>query len=182
MDVRGLKRAMLLWTAVLAPTGAWAGWGNTPISTLVANSDLAVVGRLSEIHEHKETRNSQWACAQVLSEGTITVEEAIFGTAKVGQTLRLEWTDGCSNGEDLNHKQHASQRTIWLLRKVADGSVRADYPWRVIRLCAGDLRTVRKVLDALPPAQRNGRLERLASVIKRPPRYECEHHLWEGNW
>ena len=173
--MREMVRAAVAGTGILIAGVAWASWLHIPIERLVADSDLAVVGVLSDVRERKE--NAKDGFTYIFREGRIRVDEVVFGVAKAGDDLLLKWTDG-GPGEDLNHQQHAGLRVVWLLRRDADGSVLADYPWRIIRLCQGDLTPVRKRLGEVKSRERGDSVSRLQAVVMRPPEYACRHHLW----
>jgi hypothetical protein len=125
-----MKRSSLLSLAALAivvPT-AVAMWALIPLEVLLKHTDVIVVARLSEVS--KTTRNRV-----DYGSGTLTVTEILRGKAKAGDKLRLEW----SNHSDIvcprvEHEPYNGQTMIWLLQTSSNGTVRADYPGRVLNI------------------------------------------------
>jgi len=144
-----MKRALINCLAVLliiVPT-AMANWALVPLEDLLKKTDVIVVARLTEVRERTK-RRIDWDKFRVTGtdygSGTLTVTEVIRGSAKVGDKLRLEWSNdsgvACPRVEQAPHKD---KMLIWLLQGSTNGAVRADYPRRVLGLGS------RSELDAL---------------------------------
>lgn len=145
MSLRRSLFVLFLTVAVSAPPKVSAMWNSIPLDDVVRDSDVIVVGTLSDVGE------SSWA-GWDFGNGTITVNDVLWGDAHVGDRLRLRW----DNPSDLacprvEHAPIAGVRCIWLLTRSRDGSVRADHPCRsistesraaVLRSLAGERKTV----------------------------------------
>jgi len=123
-----MKRAFLLsLTALLiAVADGLARWASIPLNDLLKKTDLIVVARLSGVRETTK-KNFDYGSA------SLTVTESIRGTVKIGDKLRLEW----SNPNDIicprvEHAPYDGQTMIWLLQTSTNDAVRADHPDRVI--------------------------------------------------
>ena len=111
---------------------AWAApcharWASVPLDQLVMESDLVLVGTLGEVGEY--TRGGR-----DYGRGVILVNEVLWGNVRRGERLALRWENYHGIGERLNHRQEANRRLVWLLTRGEGGTVRADYPWRVLPL------------------------------------------------
>lgn len=125
-----MRRGMLMLVAILwmgfCAARSEAKWGYIPTEELVADSDLIVVGTLKDVRKY--TRGEQ-----DYGRGTIEVKEVLWGKAKPGDRLALRWSNSsriiCPRVE---HKPHANKERVWLLKEGRCGTVRADYPGRVL--------------------------------------------------
>jgi hypothetical protein len=127
-------RVSLAALLVLVPP-AVAMWGVVPLETLLRESDVIVVAKLTDVRKTKE-QNVDYGS------GTLTVTEVLRGKPKAGDQLRLEWANrwACPR---LYHERHQSKTMIWLLQTSTNGTVSANYPWRVLEV------TNRAALDEL---------------------------------
>jgi len=91
-----------------------------PLETVVAESDLVVVGTLDNVCEF-----SQWRTDY--GRGIITVQEPLWGKVKPGQKLALEWKSRrvryCSRAE---YGRMQNEEAIWLVRLDGSGYVRSQ--------------------------------------------------------
>ena len=71
------------------PSFSSAEWVMLPLEELVCDSDLIVVGTLSSVSEYSKN-------GMDYAQGTITVDETIWGAVPPGETLTLKW-DNPSN-------------------------------------------------------------------------------------
>jgi hypothetical protein len=116
----------VLIVSVGAPPATSAMWGWLALDDAVRDSDLVVVGTLSDVAEWSR---AGWD----YGDGAILVTEVLWGDVRAGDWLRLRWDNpsglACPRVE---HAQSAGVEYIWLLTRSADGSVRADHPCRVV--------------------------------------------------
>lgn len=124
-----MKYALIILVLIIAiPAPSFARWAYVPLVDLVQESDIIVVGALGDVREYSD-RGTDYG------NGTIQVEEVIWGNVKEGQNLALLWTNGtgvvCPRVE---HKNKENQKGIWLLTLDENGNVRADYPGRFVDL------------------------------------------------
>lgn len=121
-----MKKTLLFAVLILA-LPAFAKWAHVPTETLTQQSDLVVVGSLTEVKE--------WTAAEVdHGEGTIVVEDVLHGAAKVGDKLHLIWqNDSGIACPRVEWKQAEKQQGIWLLTRDKQ-DVRADHPGRFVRV------------------------------------------------
>ena len=132
---------------IIVPT-AIAMWALVPLKELLEKTDVIVVARLTEV---RHTTKPSWFTSVLRNQrridygsGTLTVTEVIRGSAKMGDKLRLEWSnDSRLICPRVEHGFHKDQTMIWLLQTSTNATVRADYPGRVL-----DLKS-RGELDAL---------------------------------
>ncbi|HKA17687.1 MAG TPA: hypothetical protein VKN18_05165 [Blastocatellia bacterium] len=124
-----MKRIVLIlaWLAVSSVPSS-AMWAYISTEELVQDSDLIVVGTLDNVTEYSKNGID-------FAQGTITVEEAIWGTASPGSILTLKW----QNESDLvcprvEHRHNQKKSGIWLLNVQNDGVVQANYPGRFVDL------------------------------------------------
>src|SRR4029078_9870564 len=112
--------------AFFAPS--YAMWMLIPIEDLVQDSDLIAVCTLSGVSEH--TKNGI-----DYAQGTILIDEVIWGSANGGDSLTLKWQNHsglvCPRVE---HRHRQGTKGIWLLTVEPDGTVRANYPGRFVEL------------------------------------------------
>jgi hypothetical protein len=129
---------MILILIVVLPTSSSAEWMLIELDELVQDSDVIVVGTLSNVHHYSDNQMDY-------GKGTIQVEEVIWGEVSPYQSLALVWQNEtgliCPRVE---HKGHENRKGIWLLTLGENGNVRADYPWRFV-----DLKERQKVMNAL---------------------------------
>lgn len=134
-----MKRTLINCLAVLliiVPT-AIAMWAWIPLEELLKRTDVIVVARLTDVRT--TTKPSRLTSVLRNQErvdygsGTLTVTEVVRGSAKIGDKLRLEWSNPsgliCPRVE---HAPYKSQTMVWLLQTSSNGAVRADYPGRVL--------------------------------------------------
>ena len=97
------------------------------IEELVHDSDLIVVGILNNVSEY-----SQYGIDY--AQGTISVDEVIWGAAQPGEVLTLKWKNEsgvvCPR---VDHRLNQNRKAIWLLT-THDGEVHANYPGRFVDL------------------------------------------------
>jgi hypothetical protein len=123
-----MKRTFINCLAILlfvAPA-AVARVALIPLEALLKKTDVIVVARLTDVRETTKERLDHGS-------GVLTVTELIGGNAKVGDKLRLEWSNEseviCPRVE---HASFKDQTVIWLLQTSTNGTVRADHPGRVL--------------------------------------------------
>jgi hypothetical protein len=105
-----MKRVVLILSfLVVCSTPLSAMWGYVSIEELVQNSDLIVVGTLDNVSEYSQNGIDY-------GEGTITVDEVIWGAAGPGDLLTLKWQNAsnlvCPRVE---HRDNQKRTAIWLL-------------------------------------------------------------------
>src|SRR5262245_47205265 len=108
-------------TALLAlAASSIAEWANLPLATVVADTDLAIVGTLSDVAEVPQGDLD-------VGRATLTVEKTIFGS-EATRKLSLTWANerdvDCPRAEPWRHR---GVRAIWLLRLKRDGTYDASY-------------------------------------------------------
>ena len=134
-----MKRTLVNCLAVLLiilPT-AVAMWALVPMEELLKTTDIIVVARLSEV---RQTTKPSWLISVFRNQtridygsGTLTVAEVIRGSVKIGDKLRLQWSnDSRLACPRVEHAPYKDQTMIWLLQASTNGAVRADYPGRVV--------------------------------------------------
>lgn len=105
-----------------------AKWGTLPLDEAIQASDLIVIGTLHDVKEYSRDEVDY-------GQGSITVEEVIWGNATAGAELTLTWQNrsfiACPRVE---HKYNENRKAIWLLNFVRDGEVVANHPQRVVSL------------------------------------------------
>ncbi len=98
------------------------------VDDLVPQSDLIVVGKLTNVSEYSSDGMDYGL-------GRIVVSEVIWGTAAPGDWLDLRWQNEtglvCPR---IEHSSAISQEGIWLLTRSPDGTVRADDWGRFVAL------------------------------------------------
>jgi hypothetical protein len=146
----------LVLIAVL-PTPSFARWASIPLIDLVQDSDVIIVGTLSDVREYSEK-------GMDYGNGTIQVEEVIWGNITKGQNLALLW----SNRTDvvcprIEHRGHENQKGIWLLTIDEQGNVAANYPRRFVDLTERD-----QVIDALVKRPVRLRVSKFAILPNEP--------------
>src|SRR5262245_24858239 len=121
----------LLFALVLAGSctgSSFAMWAAVPVDELIQDSDLIIVGTLSGVSEYTSDDVDY-------GEGTILVEDVIWGDVSLGESLALRWKNGsfvaCPR---IEHKHAENKRAIWILTTGPGGEVRADYPGRFVEL------------------------------------------------
>lgn len=107
---------------------SFAMWMLVPLEELVQQSDLIVVGTLYGVSRHTQNGIDY-------EQGTILIDEVIWGSANAGDSLTLKW----QNESELicprvEHRPNQGITGIWLLTGGADGVVRANYPGRFVEL------------------------------------------------
>lgn len=124
-----MKRAILLLIVLgCLPASSSSSWLLIPLDETVQNSDLIVVGALNAVFEHSNKGIDY-------GEGTITIEEVIWGQATSGEPLLLKWQNAsqivCPR---IEHRYKENKIGIWLLTIEEDGTVRANHPARFVEL------------------------------------------------
>ena len=103
-------------------------WALISLDDLVQDCDLIVVGTLGQVSEYSSGGTDYGS-------GTITVDEVVWGDAKISQAITLKWENGtgviCPR---LEHRSNQGTKGIWLLTKGNAGEVYADYPGRFVDL------------------------------------------------
>jgi len=103
-------------------------WMMVPLNELVQDSDLIIVGTLEGVSQYSKDGVDY-------AQGTIRVNEVIWGSANVGDLLALKWQNAsniiCPRVE---HRHNQSKMGLWLLTVESGGDVRADYPGRFVEL------------------------------------------------
>ena len=113
---------------VLLSNFASAMWALIPLDELVQDSDLIVVGTLGDVSEYSSAGTDY-------GQGTIVVNEVIWGNAQTNEVLTLKWQN--STGVVCPRVEHSGEQgktAIWLLTKRSGDEVRADYPSRFVEL------------------------------------------------
>lgn len=124
--IRGTLIPCLMLTLVLP--AALAEWAFIPLETLLKSTDVIVVASLTDVSEKSEKGTDYGA-------GTLIVAEVLRGNAKAGDKLKLEWLNGTlETCPRIEHTLHTNKTLIWLLQTSTNGTVRADYPGRVLEL------------------------------------------------
>lgn len=122
---------------ILAST-AFASRTGVPLADVVQDSDIIVIGTLTQVREYSDK-------GMDYGSGTIRVKEMIWGAVLKDQHLTLTWENPtgviCPRTE---HKGEENKKGIWLLTFDRQGNARADYPERFAKLKDKD-----KVIDAL---------------------------------
>lgn len=124
-----MKRVILLLIVIAClPISLSASHVMVPLDELVQDSDLIIVGTLNAVFEHS-IKGIDYG------EGTITIEEVIWGQATPGEPLLLKWQNRsivvCPRVE---HRHNANKSGVWLLTSDGGGVVRANYPGRLVDL------------------------------------------------
>jgi|GEM_PF-3162485 len=135
-----MKRFSLVLVLLLSmPSISSAEWVMLPLEELVCDSDLIVVGTLSSVSEYSKN-------GMDYAQGTITVDETIWGSVTPGETLTLKW-DNPSNlmCPRVGHRHNSDKKGIWLLTRPSDHEVRANHPSRFVEL--GQKEEVAKILS-----------------------------------
>src|SRR5215475_5390351 len=117
-----LTLALICFLSAASP----ARWMLIQTEELVQDSDSIVVGTLDNVSEYAKNGID-------FAEGTITVEEVIWGAARSGDVLTLKW----QNYSDVvcprvEHQHNQKKSGIWLLNVQNDGVVQANYPGRFV--------------------------------------------------
>lgn len=124
-----MKRAILLLIVIgCLPASSSSMWLLIPLDEAVQDSDLIIVGALSAVFEHSNEGIDY-------GEGTINIEEVIWGQATPGYLVILKWQNAseiiCSG---IQHRYNENKIGIWLLTIEGDGTVRANNPARFVEL------------------------------------------------
>jgi len=129
IDVPVMKRVVLIIAflgACSAPSSATMPFIST--EELVHDSDLIVVGTLDNVSEY-----SRYGIDY--AQGTISVDEVIWGASQPGEILTLKWKNEsgvvCPR---VDHRGNQKTKAIWLLTVTDDGVVHANYPDRFVDL------------------------------------------------
>ena len=124
-----MKRFPLILILLLSmPSLSSAEWVMLPLEELVCDSDLIVVGALSSVSEYSKN-------GMDYGQGTITVDETIWGAVPPGETLTLKW-ENPSNlmCPRVGRRDNSDKMGIWLLTLSSDREVRANHPGRFVEL------------------------------------------------
>lgn len=109
-----------------------------PVEDLIQDSEIIVVGTLTNVSEHSKDDMDY-------GEGNIIVEEVLFGNVKKGEKLLLKWSNpsnlGCPRTE---HSHHKNIKAIWLLNTSDKGEVYANHSGRFVRL--SKLNLIKKIM------------------------------------
>jgi hypothetical protein len=125
-----MKRIIVILILIgSCPVWSFSMWALIPLDELVQDSDLIVIGTLNEVSEYSQD-------GMDYAQGSILIEEVVWGAAKAGQALALKWqnTTGlvCPRVE---HRHDQGKKGIWLLTAEDNGEVvRANYPGRFLAL------------------------------------------------
>jgi hypothetical protein len=129
---------MILFLIVALATSSFGIQVEIELADLVQDSDVIVVGTLSNVHHYSDDKMDY-------GNGTIQVEEVIWGEVSRDQNLALAWKNEtgviCPRVE---HGGNENRKGIWLLTFDENGNIEADYPGRFVELRERD-----KVIDAL---------------------------------
>ncbi|KAF0248798.1 MAG: hypothetical protein FD167_1802 [bacterium] len=113
---------------LLTVTLGLARWAFIPLEQLVQESDLIVIGALTDVKEHTENEIEH-------GRGVITVDKVLWGNVKAGEKLNLTWENAvgivCPR---IDHKDNQQKKAIWLLTVEKNNGVKADYPGRFVEL------------------------------------------------
>ena len=116
-----------VFTFILSASAS-ADWANIPLDRLVQDSDLIVVGTLSQVSQYSDGETDY-------GQGTITVHQVIWGDVQTNELLTLKWQNPTGRVcPRVEHSSEQGQKAIWLLTKESAGEVRADYPSRFVDL------------------------------------------------
>src|SRR5687767_5140130 len=115
---------MILFLIVALATSSFGIQVEIELADLVQDSDVIVVGSLSNVHHYSDNQMDY-------GNGTIQVEEVIWGEVTQGQNLALAWKNEtgviCPRVE---HGGNENRKGIWLLTFDENGNIEADYPGR----------------------------------------------------
>ena len=118
--------ALVVLACCYAPSPAM--WARLPLDQLVQDCDLIVVGTLEGVFEYSRDGVDY-------GEGTIVIDEVIWGAAHPSESVTLKWKNRseiiCPRVE---HRWSQGKMAIWLLTVHEAGVVRADYPGRFVDL------------------------------------------------
>lgn len=110
------------------PSLSPARWAFVPLDELIQDSDLIVIGTLMDVSEHSKK-------GMDYGQGTIIVDEVIWGSASPGEMLTLRWQNRsemiCPRVE---HRGNENKKGIWLLTIGKNHEVQANYPGRFVEL------------------------------------------------
>lgn len=124
-----MKHIFLIIVAVCSfSVPSFATWLMVPLEELVQDSDLIVVGTLAGLYQHTQNGIDY-------GQGTILIDEVIWGAATAGDTVTLKWQNEsgliCPRVE---HRHNQRIRGIWLLTVEDGGVVGANNPGRFVDL------------------------------------------------
>ena len=125
---------------VFSATACFASWKDIPLETVVADSDLIVVAKLTNVK--KEPKNN----TVVYCQGELTITEVLKGTK--GDTVVLKATEVRKGKKvdrviikwaysippmsiSVDHSNLEGKSILWLLKREKDKSFSAHYPKRV---------------------------------------------------
>jgi len=134
-----MRRAVIALAAIAAASTAYSQWQWISPARCAHDADLIVVGTLE--HPTKDVvGNHEYEQAH------LRVEQVLFGRARGGETLTLTW-DNPRNliGPRVDHKMWTGKRKLWMLKRSADATVRADTPNHVLDLV--EERNIRWTID-----------------------------------
>ena len=124
-----MKRIILILILIgSCQVSSFSMWELIPLDELVQDSDLIVVGSLEGVIEYSRD-------GMDYAQGSIVIEEVIWGSANPGQALTLKWQN--STGvvcPRVEHRYNQGRSGIWLLTAQSGGIVQADYPGRFVEL------------------------------------------------
>ena len=124
-----LLSVILVFLAALAVNDPRATWGYLEAQELLEETDLIVVATLSEASEIT-------ANGVDYGQGILKVERVVYPSSETEiESLLLRWRNRTNLGcPRIDPRPHAEQALVWLLTRSDDGTVRADYPRRMIQL------------------------------------------------
>ena len=141
----GLLTRVFVATAIagLVPALALAMWAYVEADTLIADSDLVVVGTLVRLYQWTE-HETDYAI------GRIDIEHVLAGVPPQSDFVRLKWDNPsgllCPR---VSHADVKGRKALWLLAIDQDGNARADYPRRSLPL--DDIKKVTEFTAELQP-------------------------------
>lgn len=104
-------------------------WVKRPLTELVRESDLIIVGTLHDIIENRNVRDKDYG------RGWIDVHEVIWGSDAVGDSVLLTWENSSFlSCPRVEHGGYEGKKLIWLLTDHKNGEMRADHPSRRVPL------------------------------------------------
>ena len=124
-----MKRILLILAVVAScSASALARWAWIPLEDLVHDSDVIVIGTLHGVSQYTQNGKDY-------AQGTIVIDEVIWGAANAGELLTLKWQNEsglvCPRVE---HRHNQNNQGIWLLTVDSGGVVRANHPGRFVEL------------------------------------------------
>jgi TonB family protein len=128
----GFLVAGLILAASALP--AVAVWMSIPLPTLIKNSDLIVVGRLTAVHEVRAPWYLWWQQrkGRYSYEGTILIEKILWPPRERLSKVTFEWGEVSGFSESVPYGEWAGRPFLWLLQRRPGGKFGSNYPDRAL--------------------------------------------------